>query len=161
MAVECEPLVPWYLGRYLADGIAAVAGAAYLARRRTLIRQRFGIAGSRFRDFCMFFWCHCCALCQVRATSNPCCCVILSYLSIPTFWLGRPCVNLLYSVELLMCCSDRKSLVPIMCNEVPCTAITCGGHGVHKALQCWCLQLVLLREIQGPGFVQSGTTNSP
>jgi Cys-rich protein (TIGR01571 family) len=62
----CNPLIPWVIGRYIADLAAFIVGVAYLARRRTLLRRKFGIAGSSFRDFCLYFWCPKCAICQVR-----------------------------------------------------------------------------------------------
>lgn len=64
----CNPLIPWVIGRYIADLAAFIVGVAYLARRRTLLRRKFGIAGSSFRDFCLYFWCPKCAICQEYRT---------------------------------------------------------------------------------------------
>mmetsp|Transcript_21205 Transcript_21205/g.63812 ORF Transcript_21205/g.63812 Transcript_21205/m.63812 type:complete len:342 (+) Transcript_21205:254-1279(+) len=40
----------------------------YGAAQRTQMRQRFGIEGSRMGDFCTWFWCMQCALCQESRT---------------------------------------------------------------------------------------------
>ena len=45
-----------------------VAGIVYFAYRRTQIREKFGILGSRLGDFCAYFWCAPCALCQETRT---------------------------------------------------------------------------------------------
>jgi len=44
------------------------AGVAYCAYRRTQLREKFGIAGTRFGDFCTWLWCGPCALCQETRT---------------------------------------------------------------------------------------------
>eukprot|EP00736_Rhodelphis_marinus_P013342 Rmarinus@m.9746 len=44
--------------------VIGVAFAAYLAQYRGRLRQKFGIQGSGFKDFCIMFWCGCCAVIQ-------------------------------------------------------------------------------------------------
>eukprot|EP00884_Botryococcus_braunii_P003071 jgi/Botrbrau1/12765/Bobra.0238s0004.1 len=64
----CKALVPWLLGRGAIDVVAVIIGAAWLSRKRTQIRQRFGIEGSWCKDFCLFCWCNACALAQEYRT---------------------------------------------------------------------------------------------
>ena len=48
--------------------VLAGVGTVYAARRRTEIRTKFGIAGSRLGDFCTWCWCPGPALCQEART---------------------------------------------------------------------------------------------
>lgn len=51
--------------------VSAVTGAAAIglgAWRRNQIRERHSIRGSAFSDFCAWFWCSPCALCQETRT---------------------------------------------------------------------------------------------
>ena len=48
--------------------LLAVSGFIYAARRRTQIREKFGIAGSRMSDMCSWLWCPLCSLCQETRT---------------------------------------------------------------------------------------------
>ncbi|EIE20446.1 hypothetical protein COCSUDRAFT_54324 [Coccomyxa subellipsoidea C-169] len=48
--------------------ICFLIGVAYCSYNRTMLRQKFGIAGSRFGDFCTWCWCAPCALCQETRT---------------------------------------------------------------------------------------------
>lgn len=45
-APECHEAVVWYIAAWLALLASILAGVHYAARRRTLIRQQFGIAGT-------------------------------------------------------------------------------------------------------------------
>jgi Cys-rich protein (TIGR01571 family) len=48
--------------------ISVLLGTIYAARMRTAMRERFGIPGSRVRDFFAWFCCSPCALCQETRT---------------------------------------------------------------------------------------------
>ena len=48
--------------------LLAFFGVVYAARRRSQMREAFGIAGTRMKDFCSWFWCPLCALCQETRT---------------------------------------------------------------------------------------------
>lgn len=56
------------------NGLCAMAvllgllGVVYAARRRTQMREQFGIAGTRMNDFCSWLWCPLCSLCQETRT---------------------------------------------------------------------------------------------
>lgn len=59
----------------LASGIGAsgmtllgLLGVIYATYRRKQIREKFGIPGSTLGDFCRWFWCPACALCQETRT---------------------------------------------------------------------------------------------
>jgi Cys-rich protein (TIGR01571 family) len=55
----------WLIATGMADFAATLVGVYYLSRRRTMLREAFGIAGSHFKDFCLYAWCMPCAICQV------------------------------------------------------------------------------------------------
>ncbi|KAK9789765.1 hypothetical protein WJX73_005954 [Symbiochloris irregularis] len=65
---ECRQAVGLYLGAWFAVIASFLVAVHYAARRRTMLRTKFGIAGSRMRDFCTWFWCPSCALCQETRT---------------------------------------------------------------------------------------------
>lgn len=68
MTPECHQAMAAMGATYSLMVLLAVVGIAYAARRRTQIREKFGIAGSRMGDFCAWCWCAPCALCQETRT---------------------------------------------------------------------------------------------
>lgn len=48
--------------------VLGILGVLYASRVRAQIRTRFGIKGSYLGDFCAWFWCSSCALCQETRT---------------------------------------------------------------------------------------------
>lgn len=68
VAAECSDAVSQMIGAGIVMAILMSFGAVYAARHRTQIRQKFGIAGSRLGDFCAWYWCGTCALCQETRT---------------------------------------------------------------------------------------------
>lgn len=53
---ECQQALAGLHVLYLLMVVLAIVGTVYAARRRTQIREKFGIAGSRLEDFCSWFW---------------------------------------------------------------------------------------------------------
>ncbi|KAL0037876.1 hypothetical protein WJX79_003353 [Trebouxia sp. C0005] len=68
MTTECHQAMAAMGATYCLMVLLAIVGIVYAARRRTQIRERFGIAGSRMGDFCAWCWCAPCALCQETRT---------------------------------------------------------------------------------------------
>lgn len=67
-AADCSDAVSQMIGAGIAMAILMSFGAVYAAHHRTQIRKKFGIAGSRLEDFCAWYWCGTCALCQETRT---------------------------------------------------------------------------------------------
>lgn len=64
----CFTVGVWATARGLVDFTAFLLGVYFLARRRSQLREKFGIAGSLFKDFCLYCWCLQCAICQEYRT---------------------------------------------------------------------------------------------
>lgn len=67
-AAECSDAVSQMIGAGIVMAVLMSLGAVYAAHHRTQIRKKFGIAGSRLGDFCAWYWCGTCALCQETRT---------------------------------------------------------------------------------------------
>eukprot|EP00884_Botryococcus_braunii_P000873 jgi/Botrbrau1/10787/Bobra.0119s0013.1 len=65
---ECFTVGAWATATGLVDFAAFLLGVYFLARRRSQLREKFGIAGSLFKDFCLYCWCLQCAICQEYRT---------------------------------------------------------------------------------------------
>lgn len=65
---ECQRAMMTMTLFYVIMSFTVIAGLVYFARRRTAIRERFGIAGSRLGDFLSWMCCPLCSLCQEHRT---------------------------------------------------------------------------------------------
>lgn len=66
---ECFKVGVWAIATGVVDVAAFILGVYFLAKRRSMLREKFGIAGSQFKDFCLYCWCLQCAICQVCGTT--------------------------------------------------------------------------------------------
>ena len=55
-------------GLFFLAVVLAFVGVLYAGRRRTQMREKFGIAGTRLSDLCSWLWCPLCSLCQETRT---------------------------------------------------------------------------------------------
>ncbi|KAK9820861.1 hypothetical protein WJX81_005295 [Elliptochloris bilobata] len=67
-SLECQASANALLASELLGVVFFVAGVIYAARRRTLIRQKLGIAGCFMKDLALWCCCAPCALCQETRT---------------------------------------------------------------------------------------------
>lgn len=65
---DCQQAIMTMNGLFALTVLLALIGVVYAARRRTQMRETFGIAGTHMSDFCSWLWCPVCSLCQETRT---------------------------------------------------------------------------------------------
>lgn len=68
MTPECQQALFLMNGMFFLAVVLAFVGVLYAARRRTQMREKFGIAGTQMSDLCSWLWCPLCSLCQETRT---------------------------------------------------------------------------------------------